>query len=401
MSWFGSRVKAMKSAAPQSPAMNGTSRVIVIALALTLGLASCARAVPCVATESCNYLDDNCDGRADETFINAAGLYFTAQNCGACDVRCAAVYPTAATTECHRRILGLLSLGAVVENMVLRAGEFGMATQTTWSFVNGDGRIAKLAFQTAAPVVGGLATAITTRHTNRRMYRGPAMTDGELSDLTGEVGASQGVRLIWLQGAARRRAQGLIWRAESERFLRRRLHDEIFSSIRFDLSWRETAQWALPPGALEIEVPMRPMFKALRHWALMRPLSWIGVHHLVGMRAGWLPCWQAPALGVLVTPLPVEVGAVAVGAALERLWLRATLLDLALQPLAASAVLPLQSSADCGASDELRSALTAGWQTIAPGATPLMVFRIGRATPPGVRTSRKPVEEYAYSGQTA
>lgn len=309
------------------------------------------------------------------------------------------LWPTsefALTTDRLRRVLGLISLGAVVENMRLRAGELGLVSRTTWFPVDSAGLIAEMNFEPdpAAPL-DELAAAIPARHTNRRMYRGPGLRDDETALLSDAVGGpAEGVRLIWLHGDARRRALGLIWRAESERFLRERMHEELFSSIRFDLSWHETADQALPPGALEIEAPMRPLFKALRHWALMRPLTWLGVHRLVGLRAGWLPCWQAPALGLLATSLPTEQGAVAVGAALERLWLRATLLDLALQPMAASAVLPLQSAADGGASDELRSALAAGWQSIAPGVTPLMVFRMGRAARPAITSGRRPLEDY-------
>lgn len=308
------------------------------------------------------------------------------------------LWPThefAATTERHRRVLGLLSLGAVVENMRLRAGEFGLGTSANWFLSEGTGPIVQLSFQT--PLAGPadeLATAIPNRHTNRRMYHGPGLTEGETGLLGKSVASIEGVRLIWLQGDALRRALGLIWRAESERFLRQRLHDELFSSIRFDLPWHKTTDQALPPGALEIEPPMRPLFKALRHWAVMRPLTWLGVHRLIGLRAGWLPCWQAPALGFLATSLPTDQGAVAVGEAFERLWLRATLLDLALQPLAAAAVLPLQTSSDHGASDELRLALKLGWQTVAPGVTPLMIFRTGRAARPTVISSRQPLSKY-------
>ena len=303
-----------------------------------------------------------------------------------------------ATTERHRRVLGLLSLGAVVENMRLRAGEFGLGTSANWFLSDSTGPIVQLNFQAPLPEPADeLATAIPKRHTNRRMYHGPGLTEGETALLGISVAPVQGVRLIWLQGDARRRALGLIWRAESERFLRQRLHQELFSAIRFDLSWHETAEFALPPGALEIEAPMRPLFKALRHWALMRPLTWLGVHRLIGLRAGWLPCWQAPALGLLATSLPTDQGAVAVGAAFERLWLRATLLNLALQPLAAATVLPLQSTSDCGASDELRTALAMGWQALAPGVTPLMVFRMGRAAPSQIKAGRQPVAAYLRS----
>lgn len=309
---------------------------------------------------------------------------------------CIRLWPTAGfttATALHRRVLSLMSLGAVVENMRLRAGELGLVTDVGWFPAGGsNGPIAHLKLHAidAAPV-DALATAIPARHTNRRMYSGPGLSVDEAAQLNQAVSPVADVHLIWLQGALRRRALGLIWRAESERFRRKSLHEELFSSIRFDLSWHETADRALPPGALEVEAPMRPLFKAMRRWGLMRPLTWLGVHHLLGLRAGWLPCWQAPALGVLASRLPPEQGAIPVGAAFERLWLRATLSNLSLQPMAASAVLPLQASADDGASEQLRATLASGWQAIAPGTTPLMVFRLGRAKPPTITSGRQPL----------
>jgi hypothetical protein len=231
------------------------------------------------------------------------------------------------------------------------------------------------------------------------MYHGPGFTAAETAQLNAAVAPVAGTQLIWLHGAARRQALWLIWHAESERFLREDLHHEIFSSVRFDLSWDQNADWSLPPGALEIELPMRPMFKLLRHWALMRPLTWLGVHRMLGLRAGWLPAWQAPALGVLVSTLLVEQGAVAVGAALERLWLQAQALNLAVQPLAASAVLMQPSSYANGASEGLRATLAAGWRSIAPGTIPLMVVRMGRAGKPTMRSGRRAVEAYLFSQQ--
>ena len=294
-----------------------------------------------------------------------------------------------------RQVLGLISLGAVVENMRLRAEELGLSAQISW-FEGGDNRpIAELDFSPSLAVdLDELAAAIPSRQTNRRMYSGPELTVDETRLLTAAVESVEGAQIVWLRGDARRRALKLIWRAESERFLRHDLHHDLFSSIRFDLSWYETADRALPPGALEIEKPMRPLFKALRHWAFMRPLTWFGVHWLVGLRAGWLPAWQAPALGLLVTPLSTERGSIAVGAALERLWLRATLLDLAMQPMAASTVLMQTSSTERGASSKLRSALGLGWQTITPGLAPQMVFRMGRAEKPTVRCKRRLIDDY-------
>ena len=298
------------------------------------------------------------------------------------------------------RILGLLSMGAVLENMRLRAVELGYTAQVKWLSGSGSEPMAQLSVQkVVAQTSDTLAASIPARQSNRRMYHGPLLTPHETAQLNAAVSPVAGTQLIWLQGAARRKALSLVWQAESERFLRQDLHHEIFSSVRFDLSWTANAQWSLPPGALEIEPPMRPMFKLLRHWGLMRALTWFGVHRLLGLRAGWLPAWQAPALGLLVSTLPVEEGALAVGAALERLWLQASLLDLALQPLAASAVLMQPSTRANGASDALRATLAAGWQSIAPGTTPLMVVRIGRAAMPSLRSGRRPLEEYLLPAQ--
>lgn len=298
-------------------------------------------------------------------------------------------------TPRHRRVLGLISLGAVVENMRLRASELGFGVTANWFASGSNGPIVDLELHTDAPVpIDDLAQAIAHRRTNRRMYHGPVLSDTELDQLGAAIGEVPGIGVVWLRGDARRQALSLIWRAESERFLRKPLHDELFASIRFDLSWQEGASVRLPPGALEVEAPMRPIFKALRHWPLMRPLTWLGTHRLLGLRAGWLPCWQAPALGLIAAPTPEELLMIRAGATLQRLWLRATLMKLAFQPLAASTVLALDSGGEAGTSAVLRSELEKGWRVVARGATPVLVFRIGRAAPPTATSSRLPLESY-------
>lgn len=305
------------------------------------------------------------------------------------------LWPTPEFHSCPdrlRRVLGLISLGAVAENMQLRAGELGLEARSRWALGDTNGPILQLTLQPSDAPADVLAQAIPARHTNRRMYHGPPPPAAELDLLASAASAVRGTRVLWLQGAARRRALHLIWLAESERFLRRHLHQDLFSSIRFDLGWDESVEVSIPPGALEVEPLMRPAFKALRHWALMRPLTLIGLHRLLGLRAGWLPCWQAPALGLLTAESPQDEAAVAAGAAFQRLWLRATLMGLALQPMAASVVLTAQSpGVQQGASERLRSKLAEGWRAIVPDAMPLMVFRLGRAEPPSIVSGRPSV----------
>ena len=295
----------------------------------------------------------------------------------------------------HRRVLALVSLGAVVENMILRAATLGFEAEVMEpddAFPSA--RLAELRFKPALPQSSALAAAIPLRHTNRRaLYRGPPLSSEQMEQLAKEVGAIAGVRLLWLDAPElRRQALRLVTIAESERFRSEPLHGDLFSSIRFDVGWHSTVPEGLPPGALEVEPPMRPFFKALRHWRAMRALAGLGVHRLVGLRAAYLPCRTAPHVCALATSLDLDRGAVAVGRALERIWLRTTCYGLAFQPLAGATLLALEGYRDV---DEcVRRRLASGWSRLCADALPLMVFRIGHARPPAVRSGRPGVSDF-------
>jgi hypothetical protein len=292
----------------------------------------------------------------------------------------------------HRRALALISLGAVVENMVLRAASLGFGTETGWA--PDDSPLATLRLSSTEPVKSELEAAIPRRHTNRKVvYRGPKLSEDQQRGLAEEVESISGVRLLWLDSPQlRRQALRLVTLAESERFRTELLHRDLFSNIRFDVGWRATAADGLPPGALEIEPPMRPMFKALRHWNLMRPLRRLGVHRMIGFRAAYLPCMTAPHVCALATPLDLDRGAIAVGRALERVWLRATSLRLAFQPFAAAPLLALDGYRDV--EERVRRRLATRWSRICPDALPLMVFRVGHAGLPSIRSGRPVVADF-------
>jgi hypothetical protein len=51
--------------------------------------------------ETCNYLDDDCDGIVDNGFINDAGQYVTLHHCGGCGNDCDVLVPFATATACE------------------------------------------------------------------------------------------------------------------------------------------------------------------------------------------------------------------------------------------------------------------------------------------------------------
>jgi len=299
----------------------------------------------------------------------------------------------------HRRFLSLTGLGAVVENMVLRAGQLGLAATPEW-FPRGNNEevLVRLRLRSADGLVEDLAEQLGRRHTNRRMYRGPKLTAVELSALSSSAEESGNCGVLWLQGGSRRSALALIRLAESQRFAIEYLHAELFDSVAFEVGWSGAVDERLPPAALEVEAGARPVFKALRRWPLMQKMKLIGAHHMLGIRAGWLPAWQAPGLGVIVANVADDdLAAIEGGRAFERLWLRATALGLSLQPLAASTVLSRLGSYGGPGAEALAKRLRDGWRKLLPSSRPVVVFRVGRSGPASGRAGRPPLGQFLQS----
>lgn len=301
----------------------------------------------------------------------------------------------------HRQQLFLIALGAIVENMTVAASARGLEAdvQTFAHERAANAVVARVALHRAAgdtrcpEPVGALAAAITERHTNRRFYKGPKLPSTELDALSRAAERFEGTRVVWLDGReARRAVLGLVRAAEGERFRDPALHAELFSSIRFDLGWHRAADEGLAPGTLGVERPLRVVFAALRHRAMPHVMRVSGSAALLGMRAGDLPCRLAPHVGVIASSLELAAGAIAAGRALERVWLAATVKDLALQPLAASTLFALEGYTQVRVA--LRSRLQRGWAKLTPDAHPHLVFRLGHAPKPALRNARRPVESY-------
>lgn len=292
----------------------------------------------------------------------------------------------------HRKILNLIALGAVAENMAVRAAGLGYRMDATWLPDPGQpSLIARLRLTKCTPVETALDAAIAKRLTNRRLiFHGPALNEARLSRFTQYVVPIKGVKLSFFD-AGRQRAKllRLLAIAEAERFNSEALHKDLFSSVRFDVGWHASAEEGLPPAVLGIEPGMRWAFAQLRHWPLMNLLRHIGLHRALAFRAAYLPCRLAPHIGVLTTSSPIAQGAVSVGSALQRIWLLAESEGLALQPFAGPALLALPEYRDVPERTAVR--LREGWKDLTED-TPLMTFRLGRAARPSMRTGRPPID---------
>jgi len=297
------------------------------------------------------------------------------------------------------RVLTHISCGAVVENMAIQANALGYDTTITpLTDAESPNLICKVEFHPGEPHSWDLARAIPERHTNRRLaYSRRSIGDDLLASLAQEARRIPPADLLWIDTREKRRAAlRLMRRAERERFLHRPLHEELFGSIRFDVGWNRTVEEGLPPGALEVEVPARPLFRWLRSWSITRALNTVGLYRVLGWRIADLPSRLAPALGLLT----LNEGGTFVdgGRALQRVWLRATASGLAVQPFAAAGILPLQLQTEKPviAMPVLRD-LADRLASLAGHRTGILFLRCGWAMPPSVVAGRREPRSFEVS----
>ena len=301
----------------------------------------------------------------------------------------------------HRRILDLISFGAVAENLVVRAAALGYrAVVTTFPAARDESPVARIDLQRSEARLSPLNASIDTRHTNRRLrFSGPKLINADLDAIAGLIEDLPDVQLTFVErGPARSALLRLIRIAEAERFNTPALHEELFSAVRFDVGWKASVDEGLPPAALGVEPGMRLAFERLAHWPTMNVLRKLGVHQVLGFRAGSLPCRTAPHIGVLYTRSSLPAGAMPAGRALQRIWLDAERRKLAFQPLAASALLALPEYLEVP--ESTGETLRKGWEALSP-LTPVIVFRMGRAKPLARRAGRRGALEHVRSGAAA
>lgn len=294
-----------------------------------------------------------------------------------------------------RYVLSDLAIGACLENMLIQGAAQGYEAEITLFPSGNDLWPVRFDWRPAETADAALAEVIAERHTDRRFpWRGPCTAE-DRARLAAQAQRADADIQWFTSKPDRRRALRILHQAEALRFKSPRLHAELFSTLRFDVGWRDSAQEGLPPAALAVESPARPLFQALRNPRFMAAFNRLGAASVLGLRSARLPARLSPGLCLLTVNGKRRRDVINAGRALERVWLQATRDGLALQPFAAAGVMALGFLRIEPALEPALGRLRGAMQALCPSAHGMLFLRMGRrASPVGARSGRRSLDTF-------
>jgi nitroreductase len=295
-----------------------------------------------------------------------------------------------------------LALGAAVENMVITAiGELGRAAEVR-PFPGPDpGHVCDLVFSGA--VEGSdegprrLAPWIAPRATNRRLGRRVALGRDEVDDLRTAVDDPEVQLQMLTDSGALEEIGGILGAGDRLRFFDERLYREMMREMRWSPDEARESGDGVDIATLDLRDVDEAGLRLLSSWPVVRFLRSMGMGGALEDLSK--KAVEAASAVALLTVRGTEPGDYFRGGrAMERVWLAATALGLAVQPLSSLPYMFARLEGGDGFEGRERAELAdlrtryAGLFEVSPDTGELLLFRLARAEPPGARSLRRPVE---------
>lgn len=299
----------------------------------------------------------------------------------------------------NRFVLSDIALGAVIENVVVKAEALFFHSEINYfPSQDDDYHVCTIYFLVNNTLddnvenTNHLGSAIFDRHTDRRFpFKGP-IVQNTIEALT-SAGSNYNCSVKWFNNKTSiRNVLPVIQKAESIRFKSQKLHQELFSTVHFN---EPKSEEGMPIDVLAIEKPAQPMFKFMKKWSVMNFFNKLGAYKMLGLRSVRIPISLSPALALICIPNNERQDVINGGRALQRFWLQATKENLAVHPFAAPGIFSL-GFIDC--EDEFKDELTDVGLMMKEHVVSgygLMFFRIGYQNciiPP--RSNRRSIDSF-------
>ena len=291
----------------------------------------------------------------------------------------------------------LIALGALVENLSIAARHAGYDTAVT-IVPAGEGGLpsCRLAFAAAPGESDPLIGAIPARCTNRRPYQMSPLKERAVEALTREGRRNPQARFRLI---ANRDEMKTVAHAASlnDRLLfeMRRLHDDLYSTVRWTEAEAEATRDGLFVKTLELG-PMGPGFTAMRSWRVTSLLNAVGSSRFAPQHS-YRTFLKSSAFGFLQMQGLSPEAYVEGGRVLERLWLTATAEGLSFQPMAGTLYLLQYLGTPVGLKWKRshQELLGQGQRALEPilgldsRKASILLFRVGYGPAPSARSLRR------------
>ena len=290
-----------------------------------------------------------------------------------------------------------MALGAAVENAVIAAAAIGLEAAVV-PFPGRDlEHVCDVAFSPREPPQTGhwLAPFIPVRATNRRLGARRPLVPEELATLRGALG-DPAAELQVLTRPEHLDEMGLVLGAGDRfRFFDERLYREMMTEMRWSPRHAEETRDGIDIATLELGDVDEAGLRLLSSWPVVRFLRSMGIGGAIE-DASRHAVESASAVALVTyggtSPLDCFLG----GRAVERVWLTATALGLAVQPMSSLPYLFARLERGAGFEPRERDVLRglreryARLFRVGPQTGELLLFRLARVEAPTVRSLRRP-----------
>lgn len=230
--------------------------------------------------------------------------------------------------------------GAVIENIFLLASKYSCAVDIKlFPDPKNHDLVASISFIESKIEENRLHDFILKRITNRKPYAKKPLKTNDREDIvkiSREFGDLLELKLV--EDRATLKLLGKLISLNERLILENKyIHDFLFSIIRWSKE-EERVRAGMYIKTFELPRLAQSMFRLFRNWSIVKKLNMIKFYRFLQLQTSKL-YESSSAIGIIVIDQDSDENFINVGRFLQRTWLKATSLDLSLQPVTAIAYL--------------------------------------------------------------
>lgn len=295
----------------------------------------------------------------------------------------------------------LITFGAVVENICIAASEIGLEALPDMVCLSDSKEVSvRIQFREKDCEPDILAPFISLRCINRKPYAQASIDTGLIEKMDRIFDSSPSVRMKWIERESDKKLfQEIIYLSDRILFEEKRLHQGLFKFIH--MGDEPFPRDGMNLGVLELSWLQKKLFPLFSQWKYQNLMNKIMISRGMAFNSVQL-LRKTPVYGVLTLDERTPKGYVEAGRKMERFWILANSLGLAVAPMAGFVFLinhyyHNQARFFKPAHQKMILRIKQQFETVSgtpvDACAPVMFFRLGYALPQKNRTGRRSLSD--------